>query len=848
MSAMAAREAALAFARRHWHVFPCHSRTPSGACTCGHEDCNSPAKHPRTVRGFMDATDDDARIAASASLWANSNVGIATGAVSGLLVLDVDDGGAETLARLEGAHGALPATIEVLTGGGGRHVYFRHPGRPVKSSARRAPGIDFRGDGGYVIGPPSVHIAGTSYRWAPGRGPDEVELAEAPPWILELADGPPAARASALATQTSRAPGVGAGAGAAAAGDVERARRYLANVPPAIEGEGGDAHTYRVACIVVNDFALSDSDALHVLLEWNQTCSPPWDERDIQRKIQHAKKYARKAPGEKSGPWEPHMQPPQQPGPGPEPQEAADAPRSGPTAVRFRNGRPVIPIDLDVKPVVDASDRAIASKPDLEVFQRGGVLVRVRRDEPDGAPRSSVERDPTSPLIVPIARATLLELVACAAYFEKYTKDGPERVLPPPWAVDALHARGAYSSRVLRGFAEAPFLRPDGTIATQRGYDEATGVYLASSLAMDPIPDEPTLADAQAARAELLDVIEQFPYVDDSDRSTALAAMITPVVRHAITGPVPLFGVTATAPGTGKGFLVDVCGIIATGRPPARFTAPPEEREARKELLAVALAGDPIVLIDNVSRPLGGDALEAALTACAVRGRLLGFTQIVEAPMSAVIYATGNNMGVRGDMGRRFLPVNLDAKQEQPDERKGWKYDPLHAHVRRIRARLVRAALVLCRAYQVAAPRLDQPLDIPAFGSYESWSKIVREPLVWLGMTDPCAGRQRVREDADVDREVLSVLLETWYRVIGPDALLLAGVLERAAKVPEFAAAIGGLNEKFEPGKLDPKALGYALRRHRGRIVNSYKLEQTERICTAHGDGKGWRVVKGGTV
>lgn len=121
--------------------------------------------------------------------WPDANVGLVTGGLSGLVVLDVDisHGGADSLAALEREHGALPITLEAVTGGGGRHIYFRHPGAPVMNRVALRPGIDLRGDGGCVVAPPSVHSSGRRYTWAARRSLDEVGMAPLPHWLRETA-------------------------------------------------------------------------------------------------------------------------------------------------------------------------------------------------------------------------------------------------------------------------------------------------------------------------------------------------------------------------------------------------------------------------------------------------------------------------------------------------------------------------------------------------------------------------------------------------------------------------------------------------------------------------------------
>jgi len=120
--------------------------------------------------------------------WPRANVGVATGEVSDLVVLDVDSGhgGDESLQALSAEHGPLPATVEARTGGGGRHLYFAHPGFGVQNRVGLRKGLDVRGDGGCVVVPPSVHPSGRSYRWREGCSPDDTRPAVLPDWLREL--------------------------------------------------------------------------------------------------------------------------------------------------------------------------------------------------------------------------------------------------------------------------------------------------------------------------------------------------------------------------------------------------------------------------------------------------------------------------------------------------------------------------------------------------------------------------------------------------------------------------------------------------------------------------------------
>ena len=172
-----------------WQVFPLHS--PDGdRCDCRRAGCPSPSKHPRTRNGLLDATTDAARIAGWWEMWPQANIGVRTGQASGLVVVDVDPrhGGDETLRRLIEEHGQFPVLPCARTGGGGWHFYFAHPGGTVRNSEGAVgPGVDVRGDGGYVVVPPSVHQTGVGYTWEPDYEPGPGCLPPAPPaWLLTL--------------------------------------------------------------------------------------------------------------------------------------------------------------------------------------------------------------------------------------------------------------------------------------------------------------------------------------------------------------------------------------------------------------------------------------------------------------------------------------------------------------------------------------------------------------------------------------------------------------------------------------------------------------------------------------
>ena len=160
-------DSARAYAARAWSVIPMQPR----------------GKRPLVSwREFQQRIAGEDEIAHWFSRWPDANVGIVTGQISGIVVVDVDirHGGPASLAEAVLRHGALDATVEVATGGGGRHLYYTHPGVATANRVAMLPGIDLRGDGGCVVASPSVHPSGRCYAWVAGRSPEEVALAPLP--------------------------------------------------------------------------------------------------------------------------------------------------------------------------------------------------------------------------------------------------------------------------------------------------------------------------------------------------------------------------------------------------------------------------------------------------------------------------------------------------------------------------------------------------------------------------------------------------------------------------------------------------------------------------------------------
>lgn len=258
-------DAACAYTRWGLAVLPLHNII-NGKCSCGNAECGSPGKHPRTRNGLKDASKDYAQISRWWGMWPDANIGVVTGKASGIVVIDVDgERGEESIKNLQDEfYGPLPETWEQLTGGGGRHLVFRRPDmESVGNKVGVAPGVDVRGDDGYIVVEPSNHISGRCYAWEAMHHPEETPIARLPEQWLEI-----------FKTHSSFAP-------------VDL---------PEVFGQGERNNLIFKLAASLRARGLSDSALLAALLAENKTrCKPPLDDKEVEIIAQSACKYT---PGE----------------------------------------------------------------------------------------------------------------------------------------------------------------------------------------------------------------------------------------------------------------------------------------------------------------------------------------------------------------------------------------------------------------------------------------------------------------------------------------------------------------------------------------------------------------------
>ena len=676
--------------------------------------------------------------------------------------------------------------------------------------------IDFIGTGGQAVCPPALHPSGEPREWEGGQPGEAAVVPFLELWdmVCQLASAcgarMPDVQPRPLSSKPSPRP---------AKSLLERASKYLAKITGAVSGCSGHAKLFTAARAMVYGFDLSFEDAFKLLSEeYNPRCEPPWSERELRHKIEDADRV----PFNKPRGWLRDAESPSRNG-----KHAAAAGGSGSTE---ESPRPTIFVTTKEMQVNDEAIRALTREPNL--YQRGGALVRAVQT-PDS--KTKTLDLPAGLRVSVIERATLREMLADSADWRKevVVKEEIKSSLthPPRWCVDAVISRGTWGGiRNLIAVVDHPVIRSDGSILTSPGYDSETELYLANAIDLG-LGKRLTRRDAEAAARTLLNVVVDFPFADETDKSAWLAAVLTPFCRFAFPGPSPLFLADANTAGSGKGLLWHAASAIVTGKPFAVAGYSHDSTEMEKCITALAVAGDRMILLDNITGAFGNAALDKALTATIWRGRILGESRIVELPLLASWYASGNNVALAGDMPRRVILTRLLSLLEHPDERDNFTHGPdLVTWTRANRRQLLAAALTIPAAYlQAGCPKM----KLTPFGSFEGWSNVVRSAIVWAGLPDPAANRNTLRKKSSVEAEAMGFLFANWSR-LDPNGKGMSaneiidhvfGKASDAYKHPELEDVRGVILEMLK--QPTAQSLGSRLRTYADRIVNGFRLEKS---------------------
>ena len=463
--------------------------------------------------------------------------------------------------------------------------------------------------------------------------------------------------------------------------------------------------------------------------------------------------------------------------------------------------------------IADAAERELAATG--RYYQRGGLIV-------------SISSDPTSKetTIRPLPPPALLRALSGVAVWTRYdSRSNSNTVIDPPQKYVAVLADSESYAHLpaLAGIARQPHLRQDGSMVSDAGFDEMTGLFGVFDARQFIVSDMPTKNQAAAALAELRTLMTEFSFSNDHDEAAALAGILTAAIRPSLP-LAPMFHIKAPQIASGKSYLSAIIAAFASPSSPSAVAFPTSEDECQKLLLATLMGAPGCMIFDNLTNDLlPFKSLCSALTEESLTGRILGVSKTATVGTRTLFLSSGNNVDAVKDMARRCITINLDPKVETPATRQ-FKSDPLAA-VRDDRARFVALALTIIRAWIVSA---DAVTPCKSLASFWQWSQWVRQPLLWLGLPDPA---ERVFEQLaqDPDRETLGRLLHAWHSEFGETPTMIrVATISCEPGIDEILREIAE-----DKGQINRRRLGRWISRHQGRIVDGLRFVRASGTTSA---------------
>ncbi|WP_432020419.1 bifunctional DNA primase/polymerase [Streptomyces sp. 1222.5] len=807
---------ALTYARMGWAVFPLRPL----------------AKVPATPNGFKDASTDPAVITA---WWTNNptaNIGIATGA-SDLFVIDVDTKngkkGAETLAALEVEHGTLPETYTVKTWSGGWQHYFQMPEPRLKNSTGTAkaglgPDVDTRGDGGYVVAAPSV-VEENGVRgqyW----GTVKVRPAALPEWVADkLTPRKPYVPAGRASTPPADQRGVEAAHGFQ--GTPEGLRRYIAGRCEEIRRMPvGSAATQPVNDIA---FELAQFTPHQISVEELRTALraavDTWEDG-------HERGYAGIEQGLKDSGKEPR-------------------------AWEERQMR--VTDQIGERPTLKLGNAAecaewlrtnVGTGLLSGMFLRNGEVVFTPRQGEDGYRKPDGEKDDDGPAQVRMVDASRIASTVQWTYtcIRTLATTGEQRaaMFPKSAAQVAVDCPEMIPNlRVLKGVTHTPLVRRDGSVLSTPGYDPATRLLYLPSADMDmpAVPENPTREQVREAVDLLSFMMSGFPFVHDDHRANDIGYLLTPLLRELLPPPYKAFGFNARQPGSGKTLMSTLGRIIHGGV--FRGSTPEDEAEMRKQVTSILdQTTGPIVVFDNVTKVLQSATLAALLTSASYSDRRLGASEEVTRRNDRVWSFTGNNCQIGGDLPRRTILIDIDPGVPHPEERTGFAIDDIESWTAARRGELLRALLILVRAWVVNGMEYTQA----GSDSFSRWVGAVRAILASAGIAGVFDSKGTRVEVADEDDEWAD-FLEAAERVRGDSTWPVTELLKDFVTIDRLTIDClpADLAKKVNEARGDFRAIGKSLGRWLKNREGRWAREVTVRSAGKTRTGvQTWRVERHG--
>ena len=359
----------------------------------------------------------------------------------------------------------------------------------------------------------------------------------------------------------------------------------------------------------------------------------------------------------------------------------------------------------------DAMNALIDGNDPVEVFVTNSALSRLDKDDQGKLKPTNLNVDSLTGIMTRKAN---------------FYRDGFMDCSPPAGMIRDMLSLGTWPQiPVLRSIVTSPALTTEGKIITDGGFDLESGIYYDNY--GEPVPNIPlTQENFNAARALIREMIEDFPFKDEASRANTIALMLLPILRTAIVGPTPMTVFDAPVAGTGKSLLAEIILSLYCPRGIPSRSCPPQDDDAewKKSITSAIIAKSQFFFLDNVKGSLHNSSLLSVITSTAWTDRVLGSKDQVDMTHSMIFVATANNISMDAEQSRRMVWVRLDANDEHPEKRTGFKKSNIRLWVMENRCQILASLVLIVRAWLEGGAKPSK-YGTPVLGSFEAYTAIV---------------------------------------------------------------------------------------------------------------------------
>lgn len=477
-------------------------------------------------------------------------------------------------------------------------------------------------------------------------------------------------------------------------------------------------------------------------------------------------------------------------------------PRGGKTHSEIvTNGR-------QLREIIDDSWKAIRKQNRLEpnLFNQNGMLCRLNTKD-NGTVIQPVGFDEMNGILLRVA-----DWISLDSEKEKHHSR------PPKDVVRDLVVNFDPRMPKLNSIIRMPAVTKSGILIQTPGYYRDEGIYADplgyfGHLEVPKYPSSKEISESYNLLAE--ELLGDFPFVEELDRTHAIAAIVQSFLRPRIDGPTPFFAIEAPSPGTGKGLLSEIICLIL-GNSAAVESFPNNDDEVRKKITSRLLESPTVMMFDNLTGDskkgeIDSRSLAAAITSVIWNDRLLGTNKTISLPVQCLWLITGNNLKFSEELKRRRIPIRLDANTKTPWTRDNFRHKPLNSWVKNNRLQLVRAILILIQNWIVNG----SPQSSKILGSFESWAQNVGG-LLEINEISSFLGHIG-KENLD-DIEWVHFVNAWWKH--HEDELLTPGQLNKLCEKEGLLIKIRG----YSLEKSQETNMGNALKQKQNRVFGNYQI------------------------